>query len=259
MACHSIGVDKDGEPTGGTPMGEMRIHWKPSLNQVGRRSFDQDRSSDDVFVYKWFNRFVSVLESRASARVYKLLERDLVRMSAFLRVEQHFLSAAILDPARHIVEIKTKIRARDQRLKMSGIRKWRHSLKTKGGLPSPTMYRWLRGKPPQRAWSEITHPNLPLRTALEEYIDSLPPDDTPLLVAEEEVSACLESARLMNTRSCSGLDCWPVSAVRLLDKASARVLVLCFHCFEKLARWPQELLQVRCQLIPKPVPILHAE
>eukprot|EP00971_Amphidinium_carterae_P000101 2241-Amphidinium_carterae.1 len=33
LACHSVGVDKEGEPTGGTPIGEMRLHWTPSKQQ----------------------------------------------------------------------------------------------------------------------------------------------------------------------------------------------------------------------------------
>eukprot|EP00971_Amphidinium_carterae_P096785 1915784-Amphidinium_carterae.1 len=72
-------------------------------------------------------------------------------MAALLRVEQHFLHAAIADPPSHYADLRAKVKARDLRLKMSGIRKWRHTLKTSRGNPSPRMYRWLRGRPPPDA------------------------------------------------------------------------------------------------------------
>eukprot|EP00971_Amphidinium_carterae_P210978 4186344-Amphidinium_carterae.1 len=79
LSCHHVGVNKEGEPTGGTPLGQMRLHWKPSLQQTAKRSFEQDRSNDDVFVYRWLHRFVSLLELDASPRVLRALERDLPR------------------------------------------------------------------------------------------------------------------------------------------------------------------------------------
>eukprot|EP00971_Amphidinium_carterae_P101282 2004366-Amphidinium_carterae.1 len=39
----------------------------------------------------------------------------------------------------------------------------------------------------RRSWSAITHPPLPLREDLQEYLDSLPLDDTPLSVDKDDV------------------------------------------------------------------------
>ena len=198
------------------------LDWLPRQT----RHPGSEQSKEEHIVFQNLHRLGSLARLHSSAVANRLRKHSALLLKA-LHLTAKDLDAAIAAPQAHIPDWQDRIRRFQDRNRTQALRRWRTRL-LEGSRPSPALFRWLRGSPPQAHFAlqssstictgplqvfELLHATLSALmnddvrgfVPLHQWLSSHPP---PLMSPPplEAVDSLLAAARRMNAKSAAGLD-----------------------------------------------------
>ena len=220
------------------------------------------------------HRLIAVARGDAPATLLSKISSHSNVVREVLELSERQYAQAMNDPAQCAPLWRDRLRKAQEKQKRAQISCWRRKLAYAQGRPTRALYRWLkqggtRGHFVVRSggrahhgpkaffqqhrayWTSLTH------RATEEAVDALTTTAHTTahnfqdITTGDQDTLLYEAIRSQNHWSSSGLDMWPPEVIRLLPREACPSLRHLYAISERTGVWPEPLLDIRLQLLPK--------
>ena len=197
------------------------------------------------------------------------------QIMAQLGVSSSQFCDALENPRRWVPHWSARLKVLEQREHKRQIQCWHRKLTTQGHRPTRALYKWVKQGPrrghftlkhkekiysgPEKYfqvhrayWAELMTRDQSEVTETHKMVGSFSPPGRPTQHDfERDVILLQESLKHLKPSAASGLDMWPPEVLRAIPLPAIRVLAWLFYCCELAGVWPQSMLDIRVQMVPK--------